>query len=61
MVPPYDSIAAAINDAPGWVRVGITVRDARMRDKAVDALAAFIAERLALSWAPDPSQVTPPL
>jgi hypothetical protein len=33
--------------APGWARVGLTFGDARLREAALDELAASIAERIA--------------
>lgn len=39
-------ISEAILSAPGWVRVGITMPDERMRLKAADGLAAAIVEQL---------------
>lgn len=32
--------------ASAWARVGLTVRDERMRERAADAIAATIVERL---------------
>jgi len=41
-----DSIATAILSAPGWARVGLTMRDAQMRERAADTIAAAILDRL---------------
>lgn len=40
-------IADILLAAPAWARVGLTVRDARMRERAADTLAATILEKLA--------------
>jgi len=37
---------AAIADSPGWVRVGLTVGNARLREEALEALAVTVVERL---------------
>lgn len=39
-------ISAAIKSAPAFARLGLSVRDARLRERATDALAVAIAERL---------------
>lgn len=39
-----NDLADAILNAPGWARVGLTVRDERARLKAADAMAASIFE-----------------
>lgn len=39
-------ISAAIKAAPAFARLGLSVRDERLRDRAADALASAIAERL---------------
>lgn len=39
-------LSEAILSAPAWARVGITMRDERMRLKAADELAQSIVERL---------------
>lgn len=39
-------LSAIILNAPAWARVGLTVRDERLRERAADALAATIVERL---------------
>ncbi|WP_249340896.1 DUF6771 family protein [Sphingomonas sp. 3F27F9] len=41
-----DSIATAILSAPGWARVGLTMRDEQMRERAADTIAATILDRL---------------
>ncbi len=40
-------LSDAILSAPAWARVGITMRDERMREKAAAELAQSIMERLA--------------
>ncbi len=40
------TIVEAIQEAPGWVRVGITAPTAGMRERATEELAAMIARRL---------------
>ena len=44
MLDSQEIVAAAILSAPGWVRVGITAPDARMRVKAAETLAAHLRE-----------------
>lgn len=46
-------LADILLNAPAWARVGLTVRDARMRERAADALAATIVERLTMPMAVD--------
>jgi hypothetical protein len=40
-------ISSIILNAPAWARVGLTVRDERLRERAADALAATIVDRMA--------------
>jgi hypothetical protein len=48
----------AILTAPAWARIGITMRDLRMREKAAAELANTIVERLTDYPAlPDPNQL----
>lgn len=54
---PTGTIAQAILEAPGWARVGITMSDPRMREKAAEELALSIAERLDPQPEPDPRQL----
>lgn len=44
--PPVDAISTAILTAPGWARVGITMPDGRLRERAADALAHAIVDGL---------------
>lgn len=54
---PTATIAKAILDAPGWARVGITMPDSNMREKAAAELALTIADHLAPAEEPDPRQL----
>ena len=44
-----DQITAALDDAPRFAILGLSMRDQRTRDRAKEALAEFIAERLTQS------------
>ena len=44
--PTLDRLAEIIATAPGWTRVGISAPDPRTRERATDALAAFLLEQL---------------
>ena len=61
--PSLDRLAEIIATAPGWTRVGISAPDPRTRERATDALAAFLVEQLDDTRAPalDPRQVPLPL
>ena len=54
-------IAAALLAAPAWVRIGLTVRDERLRLRAADVLAATIAEQIAERAPVDPDQLILPI
>jgi len=41
-----DHLSEIILSAPAWARIGITVRDTRLRERAADALAEEIIERI---------------
>ena len=41
-----DNLATILLNAPGWARVGLTMPDERMRERAADCLAATIVEKL---------------
>jgi hypothetical protein len=57
-----DQIADTILNAPAWARVGLTVRDERLRERAADAVAATIIARLAATPSvEDRNQLTLPL
>jgi len=40
------AIASMILTAPAWARIGLTVRDERLRERAADCLAAVIVARI---------------
>lgn len=44
LTPP--TLAATILDAPAWAQLGLAVRDPRMRERAAQAVAAFVIQRL---------------
>jgi len=48
-------------NAPAWARVGLTMRDPRMRERAANALAATIEDRMQPRHLPDPGQLVLPL
>jgi hypothetical protein len=50
-------LSAILLAAPGWARVGLTMPDERMRERAADALAATIIEKLDGSVPPDVNQL----
>lgn len=54
-------LSAILLAAPGWARIGLTMPDERMRERAADALAATIIEKLAGSSSPDVNQLNLPL
>lgn len=57
-----ESISAAIRTAPAFARLGLSMRDAAMRERAADALAAAIVEGLERSPPnDDKNQMTLPL
>jgi hypothetical protein len=41
-----ERLSIILQTAPTWVRLGLTVRDAALRERAADALAATIIDRL---------------
>ena len=41
-----ESVSAAIRSAPAFARLGLSMRDETMRERAADALAIAIVERL---------------
>lgn len=41
-----EQLSEIILAAPAWARIGLTVRDERLRERAADTLAAAIIERL---------------
>lgn len=42
----HESIAAAILSAPGWARVGLTMPNAEMRERAAETIATTILDTL---------------
>jgi hypothetical protein len=53
-----EDISTVLLSAPAWARLGLTVRDERMRERAADVLAATILERLQHPISrPDPDQM----
>jgi hypothetical protein len=54
-------LSAILLAAPGWARVGLTVPDPRMRERAADTLAATIIEKLRPDVVPDVNQLRLPL
>lgn len=41
-----ERLSAILLNAPAWARLGLTVRDPRLRERAADALAATIVRKL---------------
>jgi hypothetical protein len=41
-----ERLSLIVLNAPAWVRLGLAVPDARLRERAADALAATIVEKL---------------
>lgn len=39
-------LSAILRDAPAWARLGLTLHDPALRERAADALAATIVRRL---------------
>jgi hypothetical protein len=57
-----EAVSAAIKSAPAFARIGLSVRDPRLRDRAVDALSMAIVEQLKRQVAPaDARQMALPL
>jgi hypothetical protein len=54
-------LSAAILHAPGWARVGITMPDEGLRERAASALASAIVEELDPPDLPDRRQIALPL
>jgi len=56
--PAPTELSSAILSAPGWARVGITMPDKRLRERAAEALAQAILDRVFEAGAlPDPDQL----
>jgi len=57
-----DRLSSILQTAPAWARLGLTVRDASLRERAADALAATIIRRLEEPEPADPqNQMVLPL
>lgn len=41
-----ERLSSILQGAPAWIRFGLTVRDDRLRERAADAMAATIIQRL---------------
>lgn len=54
-------LSAILLAAPAWARVGLTMPDERIRERAADTLAATIIEKLEGSSPPDLNQLNLPL
>jgi len=54
-------LARILLNAPAWARVGLTVRDERLRERAADTLAAIVVEKLTPSEEADPRQLCLPI
>lgn len=50
-------LSAILLAAPGWARVGLTMPDARLRERAADTLAATMIEKLQGTPTPDINQL----
>ncbi|WP_156313363.1 DUF6771 family protein [Erythrobacter sp. SG61-1L] len=56
-----DELSAIILTAPGWARVALTMPDEQMRERAADAIAATIIEKMSGVPGPDRNQLALPL
>ncbi len=56
-----DELSAIILAVPGWARVGLTMPDEDLRERAADAMAAAIIEKLSGEVGPDRDQLALPL
>lgn len=41
-----ERLSLILQNAPAWVRLGLTVRESRLRERAADAMAATIVAKL---------------
>jgi hypothetical protein len=41
-----ERLSLILQNAPAWVRLGLSVSDPRLRERAADALAATVVQRL---------------
>jgi hypothetical protein len=56
------AIAAALQQAPAWAKLGLSMRDARMRDAAMAELSRHLAHSLGVAEQPDdPRQLAFPV
>ncbi len=55
------ALSAILLAAPGWARVGLTMPDEKMRERAADTQAATIIEKLEGSSPPNVNQLSLPL
>jgi hypothetical protein len=55
----HESIATAILAAPGWARVGLTMPDEQMRERAADTIAATILDTLTDATQPEDREQLP--
>jgi hypothetical protein len=54
-------VAAILLHAPAWARLGLAVRDERLRERAADTLAGIVAAKLGETGpAPEPARRGPP-
>ena len=56
-----EALSDIILNSPAWARIGLTMPDARMRERAADTLAATIIERMSPSSEVDENQLSLPL
>jgi hypothetical protein len=56
-----ERLSTIVQNAPSWVRLGLAVPDPRLRERAADALAATIVQRLEEPSPPDRNQLALPL
>jgi hypothetical protein len=55
------TLSSILIEAPAWARVGLTMPDPRMRERAADCLAATILDRLNQPAPTDPDQMALPI
>lgn len=56
-----NKLSSILIEAPAWARVGLTMPDRRLRERAADCLAATIIDRLEEPNRPDPNQIALPI
>ena len=56
-----EQVVEALESAPAWAVLGLSVRSERLRHDARDGLARFLVERLNAHPPADPGQLTLPL